>query len=70
MAFKNKNNKWLGSSRHYPVALPDTGKMEEVTHLIIIPENCWRLSIQLSAKCQPKNDKGAVICTGAQLYKY
>ena len=69
VAFKDKKGKWMYSIYNYIVPMPDSGKMEEVTHLIVVPEGAYQISIQLSAGSLSQ-ESDEVVFTGAQLIKY
>ena len=70
IAFRDKDGKWLDVIYNYPVPMPDTGKFENVSHLVTVPPGAYKMSVQLSGSNQGVGDTGEVVFTGAQLIKY
>ena len=66
----DKDGKWLDVIYNYPVPMPDTGKFENVSHLVTVPPGAYKMSVQLSGSNQGVGDTGEVVFTGAQLIKY
>jgi hypothetical protein len=69
VAFKDQKGKWMDTIYNYIVPMAENGKMEEITHLVVVPEGAYQISIQLSAGSLSREDD-EVIFTGAQLIKY
>lgn len=70
IAFRDQKRKWLDPRYTCSIPVPDTGKFETVTRLIVVPQGASWISIQLGANSLRKQDSGEVIYTGAQLLKY
>ena len=70
IAFKDKNGKWMDYTNNFSVALPATGKFEDVSYLFAVPQDAYFVSVQISAGSQGKGKEDEIIYTGVQLLKY